>query len=239
MNHYFNILNSFVGFGNPNGRFWFIGLEEAGKWVPDTIDKEIEKYKERFLADPPGTINKDSEKYGARYTKLYDIMSKIIIVAKQGALRDWKNYRDSELLLEGGETFQANLFPLGKASLKTWPPHYGQLFNLHSLETYLAHVRDSSGRFPMLYSEWLKRFRLEGVYSSSLPLITICFGMAEWETFASEWHLGNSDCENNVWYRVYATKRLILCPFFSYRRYCMPSSRIEVIGKEVARLLAY
>ncbi len=29
MDDYFKIMNDFRGFGNPDGKFWFIGIEEA------------------------------------------------------------------------------------------------------------------------------------------------------------------------------------------------------------------
>jgi len=109
----FKVLNDFVGCGNPSGKYWFIGLEEAGEWGSNTIRQDIERYRERILPVDPGAIKSEAQKKGKGYTKIYDIMSKIVL-AIDARETNYLQYRDNELLLASGETFQENLFPLGK-----------------------------------------------------------------------------------------------------------------------------
>ena len=125
----FNILNQFLGFGNPRGILWFVGLEEAGCWHSDPQQDEAsyQRYALGSFSVAPGEIQKESEKYGRSYTRVYDIMSKLaigVLLPQESGHAGWREYRDNRLLVQDGETFQINLYPLGKKSLTAWPQYY-------------------------------------------------------------------------------------------------------------------
>ena len=220
----FAILNDFIGYGNPEGKFWFIGLEEHGNWEESpNVDQEIEKFKNRILCDNAG------EPKGK--TKVYEIMSKIVLSAKDRPLDKWQEYIVNELLVKDGETFQMNLFPLGKNNWDYWPAEgsYKRLFNFDSRGQYLQKVKDSK-RFEKLRDEWsLDRKQTK---------VTICFGANQWESFKTSLNLSGLP-EIDTWYRTYPSEKVILCPFFSGRPNCFGANdeKISTIGNEVKRLL--
>jgi len=73
MMEYFDILNNFKGFGDPEGKVWFIGIEEASAWspVPETDSGKYKRYEQEYFWNGP--------EEGNEYTSVYDVMSKIMI----------------------------------------------------------------------------------------------------------------------------------------------------------------
>ena len=203
----FDILNNFLGFGHPSAPIWFIGLEEAGGWSADpTRDAEMYRlYARGWFHLEPGTIADKARSCGRRYTKVYEIMSKIVVaVLGETCAVDWRAYRDQRLFVEGGEVFQANLYPLGKKSLATWPSEYRDLFDISSIEAYYSAVRET--RLPLL----------RHLHEQSQPRITICFGKTAWPDFMALLNLGHGTREARGVYFVYSGG-VVLSPFFSYR----------------------
>ena len=87
MNDKFETLNKFKGFGNPNGDYWFIGIEEALPTTTANLQQVLKNYENEILPTNIGEIKEMSDRLGSKFTKVYDIMSKIIN-------RDnWKEYR--------------------------------------------------------------------------------------------------------------------------------------------------
>ena len=126
----FEIVNGVLGWGNPRARIWFIGLEEAGKWDEDpNKDKEgYERYSKCIDGWMPvleGEIEKQAEKDGKKYTKIYNIMSKLILQITRGGFTEWKSYRNKQLFVDACQT---NLYPLARPHHNEWPKHYKCLF---------------------------------------------------------------------------------------------------------------
>ena len=161
----FDILNNFKGFGNPSGSFWFIGIEESLEIETDKLNKICSDYNRDYLAVNPNEIARDQERFGNSYTKVYDIMSKII------ADEDWKTYRNKNLLQKNSDEFQMNLYPLGKKSVSKWPKAYNNLFLFKCYDDYLKKVKNE--RFPILKEYWKEKS----------PQVTICFGITFLEDF--------------------------------------------------------
>jgi len=154
-------------------------------------------------------------------------MSKIVLLANGDAENEYLDYRNNELPQAGSDSFQANLFPLGKESLESWPHSYENLFEFKSKNEYEQYVRNDP-RFEMLFKEW----------STYRPKITICFGKSEWPTFKSMFGLSNHiGHEYSRGCSIYPSKGIILCPFFGYRPNCMPSHRTRFIAQEARKLL--
>ena len=107
MNEQFQILNDFKGFGNPNGKIWFVGLEEAVDFETD-YEQILKSYSKEYLLAEKGSIQEDAKRYGNSYTKIYDIMAKIM--TGLFPTTDWKTYRNNILLTKYGNEFQMNLY---------------------------------------------------------------------------------------------------------------------------------
>lgn len=202
MNDRFETLNKFKGFGNPNGDFWFIGIEEALPTTTDNLQETLKNYENEILPTKTGEIKESAEKHGNKFTKVYDIMSKII----KGD--NWKEYRDNNLLQADSNEFQMNLFPLGKPRVSNWPTHYNELFSITSVDIYIDYVKAT--RFKMLKEFW----------DTYKPRITICFGASFLKEFKSIFNLSDSEeilfKEEKIYF--YPKERVLITPFFDYRQ---------------------
>lgn len=224
-NERFHILNNFLGFGHPTSPIWFIGLEEAGEWNSDP-EQDAEMYRlyaQGFFHVRPGQISSDARKKGRHYTKVYDIMSKLVVaVLGNTCTPDWKVYRDTSLFVNEG-AFQTNLYPLGKQSLDKWLPEYESLFGLSSAEQYRELVRKT--RFD----------RLRSAHEKYGPRLTICFGKWGWGDFEELLRLGHQYDDSLKGYRIYPSG-VVLSPFFSYR--FMTNQTILALGARLRGLFA-
>ena len=220
MTEYFDILNEFKGSGEPQGGVWFVGLEEAHKWdlSKENHIKMIKEYKEKNVCVDKNTIKNNAEKYGRKFTKIFDIMSKIIVGIMQTE-EDWKVYwkvyRNETLLQKGSSVFQANLYPLGKNKLKEWPLNYKVWFGFEKAEKnkYVEYVRKT--RFPMLKKYW----------EECTPQLTVCFGEVGWSDFECLFGLKKVEYKNHESFKLFLEKKIILTPFFYPP--LMPDKKIE------------
>lgn len=230
-NERFHIVNKFLGFGHPTSPIWFIGLEEADEWnrYPEQDAEKYRLYAKRFFPEKPGQISSDARKKGRHYTKVYDIMSKLVVaVLENTCTPDWKarakDYRNTSLFVNEG-AFQTNLYPLGKRSFgESLPEHYVSLFGLSSTEEYRKLVRET--RFNLLRSDHEK-------YG---PRLTICFGKMGWPDFEELLRLGEHQYDDSLkGYRIYPSG-VVLSPFFSYR--FMANQTILALGARLRSLFA-
>jgi hypothetical protein len=213
MNGKFEILNNFKGFGNPTGNYWFIGIEEALEIGTDDLQTRLDLYQNEVISSAPGQLSEDAKTHGRRFTKIYNIMSKIIV----GTDSTWKKYRDEKLLQRTSNEFQMNLFPLGKNKVSAWPTHYNDLFSIESSDNYYKIVKEI--RFKKLREFW-EQYK---------PKITICFGVSfkdDFKTLLSLFDKQEIKCED---YRIsyFPTSRVIITPFFDNRQ--LNSKGIEKI----------
>lgn len=208
---HFEILNDFMGIGEPAGGIWFVGLEEAYQWNENVEDdkKWYDRYQDRYFCIEAGEIGGSAKEYGKGFTKIYDIMSKILTGLKTNPdeFNGWKGYRDNVLFQKGSGVFQTNLYPLGKKRLAEWPPHYERIFGFgkSGMDRYLSIVREQ--RFPKLRAFW----------EESRPFSTICFGVAGWVDFGRLFELGAEEFEEEDLVRIYKKRKIIFTPFFDYR----------------------
>tara|TARA_B100000315_G_scaffold254244_1_gene294884 strand:+ start:71 stop:784 length:714 start_codon:yes stop_codon:yes gene_type:complete len=207
---HFDILNNFLGSGDPSGGLWFIGLEEAGEWNKDVEKdkKSYERYKKNnYSPVPAGQIFNDAIRYKKSYTKVFDIMSKIIVGLKDAdeEFRNWKNYRNNELLQHGSKVFQSNLFPIGKRKFNQWPEHYGNLFGFQKWD-YKYEETVKKTRFPNIYQLW----------KNSTPQATICFGSSGWHYSEELFGLKTANFkEAGDCFRIYEKHKIIFTKFFN------------------------
>jgi hypothetical protein len=226
----FEVLNNFVGFGNPKGNYWFIGLEEAGEFGDTEQDrKELDKYKKQICPVEPDQIKEDraqTNKSGKRFTPIYHYMS-YMVLASSGMPSDnaaCRQYTDNVLLQAQSPTFQANLYPLGKGRLSDWNDNCEKVTGYKSRKDYYQSVEDD--RFALLFNKW-REFS---------PGVTICFGASYWDKFEKLLKITNeSDRKgHDGWYRTYRSS-IILCPFFVGHQ--MKNGRKEKIAAEIQVML--
>ncbi|MCS6304597.1 MAG: hypothetical protein H8K07_13165 [Nitrospira sp.] len=221
----FEIVSKFIGFGNPHAPIWFIGIEEGKPWDkdPDKDQEQYDKYARRWFPAESGEIKTQAERDGRSYTKIYDIMSKLIMLINPTGqdLAEWKNFRNEKLLRADGMAFQSNLFPLGKPSDDgEWPLYYKDLFGYgnENRDEYERIVK--AERFPLLRSEW----------KNHAPKITVCFGSKR-RNYFEDLLTPSGQCEafNNC--KVYEKSGIVLTPFFKPTD--MPDSLIHKLAEKL------
>lgn len=122
-------LLSFVGYGDPRGRFWFVGMEEAGGGTLDELRVRAEKFHPvDDLARVHGLVE-----YWMDMGKLIPTWSAMSRLAL--CLGDEPRWQDREVVRAyqrerlgriGGETFLTEVLPLPSPSTGVWP--YEALF---------------------------------------------------------------------------------------------------------------
>lgn len=215
----YQILNNFKGIGNVHGQYWFIGIEEAYDFT-ENLDSIVKEYsKAEYLTVAPSRIIDDSKSSKGHYTKIYDIMSKIIV----GPDADWRKYRNCSLLQVNSNEFQMNLYPLGKPNVAAWKKQkYEEIFGFQSMDDYMKIVREN--RFPNL-----RRFRKE-----YYPKATICFGSKYADDFMDVFEIGHNDkCVSLDGGRIqfFPESKIFLTPFFRYN--LLPHSRIKTLRNAI------
>ena len=222
MNDQFQILSNFKGFGNPNGKIWFVGLEEATNFETD-FEQILKSYSREYIPAVKGEIQEDAKKYGKCYTKVYDVMSKIMVGLFP--IMDWRTYRNNKLLTADGNEFQMNLYPLGKKSLNTWTEFYQRQFGFKNKHEYLVKVQ--ADRFPKLYNYW----------TMNQPEFTICFGIGNIDDFKKAFQLDTEIGlkESNSY--IFPKERILITPFFDNRN--MSQDRIGQTVKTIKEYIHY
>jgi hypothetical protein len=214
----FDVLNNFFGWGDPNGGVWFIGLEEALAWTKESEPaiRELHGKTHVFAKNDDWDANKGS---GIR-----DYTSKIVQpLSVSYSNKTWRDYRDNQMWLDGSRLFQANLWPLGKKNLKTWPAEYSELFGFgpDDREDYYHAVRAT--RFPRLRDYWMKQ----------KPAATICFGVSGWKEFVRIFELNTA---NAHWLKgderlgAFENEKIILTPFMGQG---MSNDRAKLITEQL------
>ncbi len=128
-------LLSFLGYGNPAGRFWFVGMEEQGEgtelelewrcrfrpvedviWVHEQWDRE---FRSRDQGRDPGLFEP------RRLIPTWGTMSKLVLrLSGSSAWEDLeavRRYQAERLGRLDGDTFLTELLPLPARNLDDWP----------------------------------------------------------------------------------------------------------------------
>ncbi len=177
------VLNNFIGYGNPNASIYFIGIEEHSPDKQKTIDYELEKkrlgiYKQAFKEKKPYYLtNADfislNETY--KYNKTYSGITKIFNTISPSNMITPQNIGDLNI-----DLFIANLYPLARATTK---------------DSYNCFIKEFA--FDNNFNEWSKKYWtprkeiLKDFFSKYLLQNTtsqkyiFCLGTSNgnWETF--------------------------------------------------------
>ncbi len=161
---------SYLGWGDPEGGIWLIGLEEASTWDGYSTEQIIDECRGfgAFRRDPecqPSSTWKTGR-------QVRDCAAKILHAVSRDQQITWRDYRDKRLYVDGYKACQSNLFPLGKPTWNGWPETYSSMFGFSNTDvgrdTYRAAVREY--RWPVFRREW----------DANKPQATICFGKVGW-----------------------------------------------------------
>ncbi len=160
-------LLAFRGYGNPSGRFWFVGMEEGGG---DFESLQIRADEFANLEDIATSPAKFESHDMSKSISTWRIMS--AIVGRISGTENWwetactTNYQMNRLGRLNDETYLTEILPLPKRSLSDWP--YGNFFD--SPKSY----------FEQIFPAQLASLRLEYSESKSKPEFVFCYGKKYW-----------------------------------------------------------
>ncbi|WP_392482421.1 hypothetical protein [Nostoc sp. C110] len=141
------IIDAFYGYGNYQGNYWFIGMEEAGGDFNE-INNRIKKWSEREQKEIEDIAEyHEAIGYGASFkpgakldVPVWRTLIRIILSAKGKDnidLEDIRKYQIEELGRKDKETCLLELLPLPSPSLKHWIyGEYSKLTFLSNRDTY-------------------------------------------------------------------------------------------------------
>lgn len=198
----FDAANRILGHGEPENAVWFVGLEYAGGY---TSAAEAVEYYSRHgeITRPSGRPDFGSRPQG-RSIRL--LTSRILrLLSTEGAAHDHEWFLQKRLWRPGSDTFQANLFPLGRAR------HSGS-FSATDKEILGSDDWDEyenlvvTDRFPLLRRYW---------YASARKA-AVCFG-GEWPWFRALFEV-TSEPVDVIPGKVVAhvPERVVLTPFLTF-----------------------
>ena len=165
-------LLKFRGYGNPAGRYWFIGMEEGGSNPWEELAGRADKWGEiEDLARVcrPWAPNLDLTKC---ITPTWWIMCRVIGRLSGKPWRDTdfvREYQSTRLGRRDGETFLTELLPLPKKNIGDWP--FG----------FLYPTRQD-------YEDAVRPDRIEGLrelFADHKPKYVFCYGKANWKHYKS------------------------------------------------------
>jgi hypothetical protein len=202
----FECVNRCLGWGEPYGGLWFIGLEEASDFECSQVEI-VEKYER--LGNPeflPCDDARDYSTLGREGAAIRAYTCKIANEVSREPTDTWRAYRDRRLWKSGCQLFQANLYPLGKPRRKDWSEKFEEIYGFSSEErkAYESHVRQT--RFLALASLWRR----------SAPQAVICFG--GWNECREIFNVNSpADVIAEGAIYVHTPEKFIFTPFFARR----------------------
>jgi hypothetical protein len=161
-------LLAFRGYGNPNGRFWFVGVEEGGGGINNLRIRADNFAPHEDLAESHKNFpNHDMSKLT---TSTWGLM--LSIVGRISADPNWwdteyrRSYQMNQLGRLDGETYLTEILPLPKKALNDWP--YGELYE--SPDAYRTAV----------LTDRLNQLRHDYATASPKPEFISCYGKSFW-----------------------------------------------------------
>lgn len=202
--------NRYLGWGEPRGGVWFVGLEEADSWIDKPADEIVRLYEEKGEVEKAAS-QLDFAALGSAGLQIRQRTARILSAVSKKAQEhtasehaEW--YLNNQLWRPGSLSFQANLYPLGKKTLDSWPPEFESIFGFGAAQRneYVKVVSET--RFRRLRARWIE----DG------PQATVCFGAAGWEDFRTVFGVTSPPrtlADGKI--HVHDAERIVLCYFFS------------------------
>jgi len=163
-------IDTFYGYGNYQGNYWFIGMEEAGGDFKD-VNNRINIWDKRGLKEIDDVAEYHIDigwpsgfQPGAAIQSTWKGLIRIVLSAKGKKnidVEDIRQYQIQELGRKNKETCLLELLPLPAPSLKYWiynqHSHLYYLYNRQSYESYCLEKRIN------YIAEKIKEYKPEGV----------------------------------------------------------------------------
>ncbi len=135
-------IKTFYGYGNYEGKYWFIGMEEAGGETFENINRRIDTWVKRGEQEIED-VKEYHEDMGVSVKgnqNTWNKLIRILLSAKRVEnidIKDVKEYQSSQLGRKEKETCLLELLPLPSKSVKDWIySKYSQLHCLSDRKTY-------------------------------------------------------------------------------------------------------
>jgi hypothetical protein len=221
---------SYLGWGDPDGGFWFIGIEESVPWDLNELQRidAIPRDRSGARHDFPRGATWEDWNTGTGKGQILPYTAKIC-AARSETFGDWKNdwqkYKRERLFTAGSKVFQGNLFPIGRRD--TAAKHnqlQSELFGA-AVETdasYRKSIRET--RFPIIRASW----------ALWKPLATICFvGKAHRKDISEALGIPDQwdDLSTDGLLQVHVSAPVIITPHFS--RVGMSDRKVQAIVSKV------
>ena len=162
----FHAVNNYLGWGDPSGGLWFIGIEEASGWENAKNGQGVVSFYKTRCPYEIGTKT-DWSKKGPKGKQIRDFTSKIVAPLSRAINgKSWEEYRDEYLWLKGRKVFQANLFPIGKPKQAGWNRRFKTLFGFGSNQQYEYREYVRNLRYPLI----------QDLRAKFKPQAIVCFG---------------------------------------------------------------
>jgi len=207
----FKRLCKYLGWGNPKGKVWFVGLEPGGDGYTSLKDVvKMVRAKKSLVAPYEGVAG------GHVAEKEAQILSGL----RSDGDNQWRAYIRDHLWTKEGVVLHANIFPLDRPGTDRWPPQYKRLFG------FGAEDWDE-------YVYWVEKLRwplLRKLKEEVSPTATICFGSSFRAYFKTAFGLLESvkSFVNEPRIVVYEKERVILTPFLGRRQF-FEADKVAVI----------
>lgn len=220
---YFKIVNRWLGWGDPAGGLWFIGVEEGSSWdCGNLIDLSrarkliLDRYNKNY------TTYADKIDRGSVNWPIATVTAKISGCLSSSVV-SWREYRENILWLDGCKVFNGNLMSLGKPSLSNgdWPECYKELFGYSAddFDLYRRSVEETRYEF---FRDFVDKFN---------PQAIVCFGMSHWEEFSRVFvREGGEIYSDKFKTKIFDRDRVILTRHFSNG---MPDKTVDFIAKQL------
>jgi len=145
--------NKFFGFGSWNVKIWFVGIEEAGGWVEEDLQRRLDVWQEHgcnSLEDAPrfypASRNSAWHDPGADFQTTWKQLIRMLLLAKGQSDKDQGilEYQRNQLGAFDGETCLMELLPLPSPSTDDW--NYGLWSRLPWLRSRNDYFRELKAR---------------------------------------------------------------------------------------------
>ena len=203
-------VHSFYGYGNYQGDFWFVGMEEGGGGSLSEIQNRLQVWKEHqqleledlFLFHSGMKVDEyfwQDPKLQKTWTQLIRVM--LIYHGKEAELKECKDYQRDKLARHGSDHCLLELFPLPSPSSSHWL--YGDYSDIEEFSTR-EHYKKSCVEFRINH--------LKGQINKYQPKYVIFYGSSYIEYWEQVAGIKFSPSENGSFYysNDKATKFLVI-----------------------------
>jgi hypothetical protein len=225
-------LLQFKGYGNPAGRFWFIGIEERGDGTVAEYKVRAQKYRsvmdlQTAMSPEIWPVSKDSSPFQPdSYVPTWATMIRLAL-RLEGQEPKWddpqtrKTYQRLQLGTLDGDTFLTDLLPLPKAGDSVWPDWWP----FDNWDAYAKAV------LPTRIAMFRDLLRTNG------PSFVFCYGKSYWSRFKELFSGEDFTLLPRGTFQVahQGSTTVVLTPFFSPRT-GMTISQIDLLATSLVNL---